>query len=149
MRLTPVAEKYEDDLRDQWQSRTHREEWRRFLKLLVATHERPGTALTVLSGEIHLATRGTLATRQGALHQLVASGITHPPPPKAWAFTLSTLARLGEAPLKQNPIRLHPLPGKATTYAAERNFLMLERRGAEWETWWELESGSTGRMDLN
>ncbi|WP_084175066.1 alkaline phosphatase D family protein [Afifella pfennigii] len=148
MRITPVAEKYEDDLRDQWQSRTHRGEWRRFLKLLLQTHARPGVAVTVVSGEIHLATRGTLAAEKGPLHQLVASGITHPPPPKAYALALSALARLGEAPLKEHPIRLHPLPGKASVYTAERNFLMLERRGDDWETWWELESGATGRMGV-
>jgi len=148
MRVTPVAEKYEDDLRDQWQSRTHREEWKRFLRLLIDTHERPGVDLTVVSGEIHLATRGTLAAKKGALHQLVASGITHPPPPKAWALALSALARLGEAPLKDHPIRLHALPGRTAAYTAERNFLMLERRGGRWETWWELESGATGRMGV-
>ncbi len=31
MRLTPWAEEYEDDLRDQWQSRAHRDEWREML----------------------------------------------------------------------------------------------------------------------
>ncbi|MDZ7811437.1 MAG: hypothetical protein U5L11_17070 [Arhodomonas sp.] len=67
MHVTPGAQKYEDDLRDQWQSRWHRDEWRRFLRLLLDTHERTEGALTVLSGEIHLATRGTLATRPGAV----------------------------------------------------------------------------------
>ncbi|MGE5765722.1 MAG: alkaline phosphatase D family protein, partial [Bacteroidota bacterium] len=76
MRLTPRLEKYEDDLRDQWQSRAHREEWRRFLRLLIETHTRGDTPVTVLSGEIHLATRGTMETAAGPLHQLVASGIT-------------------------------------------------------------------------
>jgi len=32
MRLTPWMEKYEDDLRDQWQSYAHRAEWRRMLR---------------------------------------------------------------------------------------------------------------------
>src|SRR3546814_35519 len=74
MSVTPRMEKYEDDLRDQWQSHAHREEWRRFLRLLIETHTRDTTPVTVLSGEIHLATRGTMDTPEGPLHQLVASG---------------------------------------------------------------------------
>src|SRR3546814_4880686 len=50
MSVTPRMEKYEDDLRDQWQSHAHREEWRRFLRLLIETHTRDTTPVTVLSG---------------------------------------------------------------------------------------------------
>src|SRR3546814_8533222 len=88
MSVTPRMEKYEDDLRDQWQSHAHREEWRRFLRLLIETHTRDTTPVTVLSGEIHLATRGTMDTPEGPLHQLVASGISHPAPPTAYARAL-------------------------------------------------------------
>lgn len=143
MSLTVRLEKYEDDLRDQWQSRAHREEWRRLLRLLIATHGREATPVTVLSGEIHLATRGTLATPRGPLHQLVASGISHPAPPKAYAGALSLLARLGESPLPDHPIRLHPLPGRRAIYTAQRNYLVLERRGGHWQACWELEEDGT------
>ena len=83
MRFTPWMEKYEDDLRDQWQSRTHRTEWQAFLRSLINGHERANCSVTVVSGEIHLATRGTMATAAGDLHQLVASGspIRRLPPP--------------------------------------------------------------------
>ncbi|MEX1081878.1 MAG: alkaline phosphatase D family protein, partial [Halofilum sp. (in: g-proteobacteria)] len=111
MQQSPRMEKYQDDLRDQWQSRAHRDEWRVFLEHLLAVHERGGCRLSVLSGEIHLATRGTMAAPSGPLHQLVASGITHPAPPKAYARALGILARLGESPVPGHPIRLHPLPG--------------------------------------
>jgi len=143
MHLTPRLEKYEDDLRDQWQSRAHREEWRRFLRQLIETHTRGATPVTVLSGEIHLATRGTMETPAGPLHQLVASGITHPPPPKAYAGGLSLLARLGESPLPEHPIRLHPLPGKSAIYTAQRNYLVLERCDGRWQACWELEEDGT------
>ncbi len=149
MRLTPRAEKYEDDLRDQWQSRAHRDEWRAFLERLLATHEREDRRVTVLSGEIHLATRATMAARGGPVHQLVASGITHPPPPRAYARTLGALARLGESPVVDHPIRLHPLPGQKEIYTAQRNYLVLERRGGAWRAWWELEDdGATPALDL-
>ncbi|SFP43113.1 alkaline phosphatase D family protein [Tranquillimonas alkanivorans] len=149
MQLTKRMEKYEDDLRDQWQSRAHRDEWRDFLRALIEVHGRDDTSLTVLSGEIHLATRGTMRTDDGPLHQLVASGISHPAPPKAYARGLGTLARLGEAPLKEHPIRLHPLPGLRRIYAAERNYLMLEREDGDWTAVWQLEeSGATAPLAL-
>jgi len=149
MKLTRRMEDYEDDLRDQWQSFAHRDEWRRFLSHLMAVHDREDSAVTVLSGEIHLAMRGTMQTASGPLHQLVASGISHPAPPEALATGLSLLARLGEAPLRGHPIRLHPLPGKRRAYTAERNYLLLKRRGAAWSATWHLEdSGQTADLPI-
>ena len=149
MGLVPSMQKYEDDLRDQWQSRAHREEWQRFLRYLIDIHERPDTQVTVLSGEIHLATRGTLETRSGPVHQLVASGIAHPAPPLGYARGLGALARFGASPLPDNPIRLHPLPGKTPIYIAQRNYLILEREAGRWQAWWELEDdGPTPALDL-
>src|SRR3546814_356030 len=139
MQLTVRLEKYEDDLRDQWQSRSHRAEWRRLLELLIEVHTRGATPVTVLSGEIHLATRGTLETAAGPLHQLVASGITHPAPPRAYAAALGLLARFGSSPLPDHPIRLHPVPGRRAVYTAQRNYLVLERRDGRWLATWELE----------
>jgi len=148
LHLLPRAQKYEDDLRDQWQSRAHRHEWRRFLERLTAHHE-AGRATTLLSGEIHLATRGTIAARPAPLHQLVASGITHPPAPRGWALALGALARLGESPLRDRPTRFHPLPGQRGIYRAERNYLVLERRGTGWQARWEMEeTGTTPPLPL-
>ncbi|WP_073127022.1 alkaline phosphatase D family protein [Palleronia salina] len=149
MGLTRRMEKYEDDLRDQWQSRTHRAEWQRFLRLILDRHERPETPVTVLSGEIHLATRGTMDAASGPLHQLVASGISHPAPPTAFARGLGTLARFGEAPLKGHPIRLRALPGRPGIYCAQRNYLMLTRRDGAWAAAWALEkTGLTPELAL-
>lgn len=147
LHLVPRAQKYEDDLRDQWQSRVHREEWRRFLELLLRA--RAGRPVTVLSGEIHLATRATLGNPDAPVHQLVASGITHPPPPAAYARALGALARLGESPLAHAPVRLLPLPGRRQIYTAQRNYLMLQRSGDAWQAWWELEhDGPTPPLTL-
>ncbi|MFK7762714.1 MAG: alkaline phosphatase D family protein [Roseobacter sp.] len=54
MVLIPTMQKYEDDPRDQWQSRAHRDSWKRMLNLakdMVAQ----GGDVTAVSGEIHLA----------------------------------------------------------------------------------------------
>lgn len=145
----PGAQKYEDDLRDQWQSRSHREEWRQLLRELLAVHERGGSPLTILSGEIHLAARCEMAAHRRPLHQLIASGIAHPPPPKWYGRVLGGLALLGESPLPRHPIRLHPLPGRRRIYTTERNYLMLQRHGGRWLAWWELErSGRTPPLEL-
>lgn len=150
MVLIPSMQKYEDDLRDQWQSRTHREEWRRMLQMVREMALREGHEVTALSGEIHLATRAEMTLGPGiALDQLVASGVAHRAPPKAWARFLGGLARLGESPLRGHPIRVKPLPGQGPLYTAERNWLLLERDGGAWSARWDLEhSGLTPSLPL-
>ena len=59
------------------------------------------------------------------------------------------LARFGSAPLPGHAIRLHGLPGKRAPYTAERNYLVLERKGAGWTASWELEqSGRTPELEI-
>lgn len=148
MRITRRMEKYEDDLRDQWQSYAHRSEWQRMLRSVLALED-AGHRVTVLSGEIHLATRGELRNGDAPVHKLVASGISHRAPPKLWALVLGTLARLGEAPIPEHPIRIRPLPGQRSNYTAERNYLSLERSGTDWRARWALEeSGETPWLEV-
>ncbi|OCX58157.1 hypothetical protein BFP70_19045 [Thioclava sp. SK-1] len=147
MMAIPRMQKYEDDLRDQWQSRAHRDEWRRMLRHVLRWHDT--SPVTVVSGEIHLATRAVLAAQPAPVHQLVASGISHRAPPAGYARGLGVLAGLGEAPLKGHPIRIAPLPGQKNRYTAERNFLILNRRQDHWTANWHLEySGQTPDLIL-
>ena len=112
----PRMQEYEDDLRDQWQSRAHRDSWKRMLRLTGSMARGPAQQVTALSGEIHLATRAEMPLKDGStLHQLVASGIAHRAPPKAWAWALGMLAFAGEGPLPGQPLgrgghRTSPLP---------------------------------------
>ncbi|KTR05951.1 hypothetical protein NS365_09130 [Aureimonas ureilytica] len=147
----PGQQQYEDDLRDQWQSRAHRAEWRRFLAALEGEAVCRRSPVTIVSGEIHLATRGTMECREGVLiHQLVASGITHPKPPRALGLGLGLLSRLGESPLKGRKIRLRPLPGQNAVYTADRNYLVLTRDEGRWHAAWELEErGRTPALALD
>lgn len=148
MQITPWHEEYEDDLRDQWQSRAHRKEWIRMLRRVIALHEE-GHPVTALSGEIHLATRATMATSAGPLHQLVASGISHPPPHRAYARALGAFARWGQSPVRHHPIRIRPLPGERSNYTAERNFLVIERQEEAWSARWFLEeTGETPALPI-
>jgi hypothetical protein len=150
MLAIPKMQKYEDDLRDQWQSRAHRASWQRLLRLIFTGARPKDQQLTCVSGEIHLCTRAVIASDDNQpIHQLVASGITHRPPPKIWARMLGALSTLGEAPLPGHPITFAPLPGQANRYTAERNFLTLRRTGGQWQAVWELEhSGTTPPLVL-
>ncbi|UWQ82131.1 alkaline phosphatase D family protein [Leisingera caerulea] len=141
MVLTPRMQKYEDDLRDQWQSRAHRASWRRMLRMMRDTAAKDGQQVTAVSGEIHLAARAEMPLGGGkTLHQLVASGISHRAPPKAWARVLGMLSWLGDAPLPGHPVRIRKIPGQARRYAAERNYLILERQDTQWAAIWDLET---------
>lgn len=139
LHLSPRAQKYEDDLRDQWQSRWHRREWCRFLELLEEIANAHDHEITLLSGEIHVATRGTFETTGKTIHQLVASGISHTAPPKAFARVLGLLAWIGDNPLPGRPTKLKPLPERKGTYCAARNYLTLSRKDTNWHANWHLE----------
>lgn len=151
MVVIPRMQKYEDDLRDQWQSRAHRDEWRRMLRLVRNLAMRDGHDITAVSGEIHLATRAVMDLGGGLnLNQLVASGIAHRAPPRGWAWFLGALSWLGEDPLPEHPIRVERLPGQFGRYIAERNYLVLERRDEAWSAQWDLEaSGMTPQLVLS
>ena len=139
--VVPHRSGFEDDLRDQWQSRVHRDEWRRFLEALAGRATGSDGGVTVLSGEIHLATRGEMRLAGGTtVHQLVASGISHPAPNGAYPVLLGLLARLGESPVEGSKIRILPLPGSRSTYCAERNYLVLSRAEGAWSAVWERET---------
>jgi hypothetical protein len=150
MLVVPGMQKYEDDLRDQWQSRAHRDEWRRMLRLVLDIARTDRQDVVALSGEIHLATRARMDLGDGRdLHQLVASGIAHRPPPRGWARFLGAVASLGEDPLPEHPIRIERLPGRTSRYVAERNYLVLERSSQDWRARWVLEdSGTTPDLAL-
>lgn len=148
MMAIPRMQHYEDDLRDQWQSHAHRDEWRRMLEQVLRM--RQAAPVTILSGEIHLATRAEMGPDATLIHQLVASGISHRAPPKGYARALGLFAGLGDAPLPGHPIRIRPLPGQRHRYVAERNFLTLDRRDGQWQAVWHLEhSGSTPPLALD
>ncbi|WP_200339163.1 hypothetical protein [Rhodovibrio sodomensis] len=57
---------------------------------------------------------------------------------------------LGESPVPDQPIRLHPLPGQPLIYTPQRNYLVLERRAGAWRAWWELEGdGATAALPVD
>lgn len=126
LRWLPGHAFYKDDLRDQWRSYAHRQEWRRLVRLLLDVSERHATPITVLSGEIHLGALGRIKRNGTRLLQLTSSGIVHPPPmkPVVWAFELFSRGTVSVDAVTR--LNMLPLPGLGKRYLAARNWLSLD-----------------------
>ena len=124
----PGEQLYQDDLRDQWRSYAHREEWCRLSRWLLALADSGATGVTVLSGEIHLGAWGVLERHGAMIQQFTASGMVHPPPPRTLARYYDWLGRRQQSPLADSRLRMLPLPVYGRRYLCERNWLALDCR---------------------
>jgi hypothetical protein len=85
----PGQQDLEDDFKDQWLSRTHKEERLRLIHRLLRFSERSNCRVTIVSGDVHVAALGYVqSARNGfaneesnVINQLISSAIVHPPPP--------------------------------------------------------------------
>jgi hypothetical protein len=123
----PSYQYFQLDLRDQWRSIFHRDEWLRLLRHLFAFSARTGARITTLSGEIHL---GALAAAEHAgtkIFQLTSSGIVHPPPPAPIVAFLDWMST-GPAEEIEPGLKLELLkiPGHGRRFLGVRNWLALE-----------------------
>ena len=123
----PGYQYFQLDLRDQWRSIFHRDEWLRLLRHLFAFSARTGARVTALSGEIHL---GALAAAEHAgtrIDQLTSSGIVHPPPPAPIVAFLDWMST-GPAEEIEPGLKLEILkiPGYGSRFLGARNWLALE-----------------------
>jgi hypothetical protein len=127
----PGQQYFQLDLRDQWRSIFHRDEWLRLLHQLFAFSARTGARITALSGEIHL---GAFALAQHAgtkIYQLTSSGIVHPPPAAPLVAFLDWMST-GPAEDIEPGLKLDVLkiPGYGSRFLGERNWLALELSAA-------------------
>jgi hypothetical protein len=137
----------EDDLRDQWQSATHRDEWQRMLGCLVGFAARTGARVTSLSGEIHMGALGVVEGGAVRIHELTSSGIVHPPPGKLTAAAAEWLARADTVLAPDLRVRRLKIPGHGRRYLRQRNWLALELMGdGRYEAAWHTEHGVAGRL---
>jgi hypothetical protein len=121
----PRQQLYQDDLRDQWQSYAHQVEWRRLVQMLLDFSEQTQTAVTLLSGEIHLGAFGCVERGRTRLYQLISSGIVHPAPPALVARLLHWLSRRPHALTDDICMRMLSLPQIDSRYLAARNWLSI------------------------
>lgn len=139
----------QDDLIDHWESPCHRGEQLKLINNLLEYVEPGRTRVTVLSGDVHVASRGQVVdTRQigqrKVLAQFTSSGIVHPGP-NAMETALLRLAS------REGPRRLEPgLESSLSEVGAEtimpkRNWLSLwfDKPGDEGRLWaqWRTEEG--------
>jgi PhoD related phosphatase len=121
----PRQQLYQDDLRDQWQSYAHQAEWRRLVHRLLDFSEQTRTAVTLLSGEIHLGAFGCVERGSTRLYQLISSGIVHPAPPALVARLFHWLSLWPHALSDAIGMRMLPLPQIHSHYFAARNWLSI------------------------
>ena len=140
MRFSPLEERLgafrdlDDDMRDQWESVKHRGERAALIMNLLAYTKEAQCRITILSGDVHVGSRGRVVSRdsnhlQGNetvafIEQVTASGIVHPPP--------SILEFLGmrlvgsESRNDLSPfVSTELLPVGTSSYLRDRNWLSI------------------------
>jgi len=114
-----------DDLRDQWRSVAHTEEWRRLLELLTGFALRSGCRITALSGEVHFGARAVLHGGGVEMWQLISSGVVHPPPGRLAGLALERLAARNDAPFPGWSLEIPPFTETGRRVIRARNWLSL------------------------
>lgn len=125
LNLLPGRQAMEDDLRDQWRSPAHREEWLRVLRMIADFARRSSVRVTILSGEVHLAAHGLLSAPGLRIRQLVSSGIVHPPPEGFGVSVMERLAGRRESLFDRLTLSMEPMDADGNRLLAKRNYLTL------------------------
>lgn len=138
----PGTANLRDDLRDQWRSPAHVEEWRRLLELLAGFSLRSGCRVTALSGEVHVGARAVLHGGGVEMWQLVSSGVVHPPPGRLTAAVLERLAARRDAPFPGWSLEMPPFTETGRRLIRARNWLALHLdRKSQLHAQWHAEDG--------
>ena len=115
----------DDDLRDQWRSPAHQEEWLRLLKLLSDFSLRHRCRLTVLSGEVHLGAAAMIKGGGVDIWQLISSGVVHPPLNALATAALRQLVRSPERVSDDYTIEMPRFAETQKRFIRARTFLSL------------------------
>ncbi len=118
--------RYHDDIRDQWRSHAHIDEWQRLTTTLLDFADQTRTRVTILSGEIHLGALGLIERGDTRIYQLVSSGIVHRPPPAIVATLFGLWSHLPGTIPHSTAVRQCPLPNLNKRFLAARNWLSLD-----------------------
>jgi len=149
-----------DDLLDQWESGHHSGERDRLLRNLLDHGRRAHTAITVLSGDVHVASCAQVRSTEprhvprgrsmAIIDQVTASGIVHAPPPPAQFFGLNAISAQGPMSLGGG-VETQLLPVHEQLLLRERNYLAIEfdppvedpnplHKPRMWIHWWAEET---------
>ena len=131
--LLPGAQDLEDDVRDHWTSRPHREERLRLIHRLLNFARAAKCRVTILSGDVHVAAVSTITanpeTSQSNLdviNQLISSALVNGPPPATAMFFLNHVAGHKEEIDRDIEGEMKTFPNTSTNFIAKRNWLSLQ-----------------------
>ena len=123
----PGFQYFQLDLRDQWRSIFHRDEWLRLLRHLLEFSARTGARVTALSGEIHVGALAAAEREGTTIYQFMSSGIVHPPPPAAIVAFLDWMSSGPAEEIEPGlQLKLLKIPGHGKRLLGARNWLSLE-----------------------
>lgn len=131
--FVPGHQDLEDDLRDHWSSRPHKDERTRLVHKLL-DFPKAGIRVTLLSGDVHVAALGIIKSNraqdkgdgEAVINQLISSGIVHPGPGAVVVFTLQHLFDSSDAIDRDIFGSMIQFPGSQARFIGSRNYLSIE-----------------------
>jgi hypothetical protein len=131
--LIPGAQDLEDDLRDHWTSRPHKEERVRLIHRLFKFARERNCRVTIVSGDVHVAAVSTITANESTdsrnvnvINQLISSAIVNSPPPATAMFFLNHVATWKEDIDRNIVGEMKTFPNTSTTFIPKRNWLSLQ-----------------------
>jgi hypothetical protein len=146
--LFPGQQDFEDDLRDQWMSRTHKIERLRLIHRLLRFSQDKKCRVTIVSGDVHVAALGYISSQRdgglvqnevNAINQLVSSAMVNVPPSETVTYLMERVAG-GEVEEIDRDItaELQNFPGTNRRLIGARNWLSLtfDEKHNIWAEWY-------------
>ncbi len=141
----PGQQELEDDLKDHWNSRPHRQERLRFIHRLFDLSAAKHCRITLLSGDVHVAAVGVLQSDRTdapanarVINQLTSSGIVHPAPPGMVLYFLESVGGQVETVDRGITAEMLEFPATRHRFIGARNWLGLEPDDSNriWANWY-------------
>ena len=157
--MTPWNEELTDDIKDQWRAKGHQgERLRMIMWLLKAQRERfdYNAKTVVLSGDVHIGALGVVNDKKNVypiykVHQVISSGIVHPPPTPIQWLGIKTITNDDTEYLNEEKSieALMLKPVGSAKYLRTRNFSYMQW-GSDDKLWvnWICEWGNDAEYPL-
>jgi hypothetical protein len=143
--IFPGQQELEDDLRDHWNNRAHRQERLRLIHRLFEFAESKKCRVTLLSGDVHVAAVGVLQSDRSkapvnarVINQLTSSGIVHPAPPGMVLYFLESVGGAMETVDRGITAEMAEFPATHHRFIGARNWLSLapDDKNRIWANWY-------------
>ncbi len=141
----PGQQSLEDDLKDHWRSRTHKEERLRLIHRLFKFAGEKQCRVSILSGDVHVAAVGAIESNRGGtagsnayvINQLISSAIVNIPPNAVVVWFLEKIGDNVEKVDRGITARMLTFPATDHRFIGARNWLSLslDDRRRVWADW--------------